>query len=412
MSNEINTSKSVDKLRIYFKKHKSDSYPITEHPLERADEYTKGIYITMLCTIMCNNSEPREEQRLFIERLMKGIGISTIINDYIKKALEIDDKFAEEFVRQLKDNELKYNFVVDSLVLASSVGSPKKKDVEFISEICEMLAISKEDVEFYSNMALGIVEQDSKNFKNSSEESLNLEKINKFRYYYKDFFDGALVNDKRLLYYHGNKNKTLNIEELISHIEGTRYEETTYLNITRNVIFEDCNINFQELQISFECQQVELINCNITGVNQIQFVDCNTIKIINCKFNNFGKRAILISSSSNLELNKCQFNDCGYINTNSYVAGGVIHVNKLNCINIKDCEFNRCFVKSREGFEAKGIILHTEASIYECYINNNLFNDCTSSSNRTCLFSSRLRLENFNYDNNRIIGTTQYDVIW
>ena len=393
MSKEDDTSKSVDKLRVYFKKHKADSYSITEHPLEQADEYLKGIYITMLCTIMCNNSEPREEQRFFIERLMKGIGATGTLNDYVKKALEIDDKFAEEFVRQFKDNELKYNFVVDALVLVSSVGSPNKKDVEFISEICDMLAISKDEVRFFSNMALGIVEQDSKKFVNSSDENLTLEKIDRFKYYYKDFFGGALIDNDEVVYFYTNEKKELDFKMFFGECETIKFNEKT-------IVFENYIINLNDIRFEFEdCYEVKFINCSFTG-NKIIFRGCSEINISNCNFKDYNDGTFNLLECKTFRIENCTLYNCGRIDE-SDAYGGVIIANSVNNIIMDSCKFVKCFIKTNNrayNYYARGAILFMQNNIRNIIIENNQFDCCkcdSASSEKQSLFFGDYSSEKF-----------------
>lgn len=399
MTKEDNTSKSVDKLRVYFKKHKAESYPITEHPLEQADEYLKGIYITMLCTIMCNDSEPREEQRLFIERLMKGIGISGNINDYIKKALEINDKFAEEFLRQFKDNKLKYNFVVDALVLLLNIGSPEKKDVEFISEICDMFALSKEDIQFYSNMAIGIVEQDSEKFIYASNENLKVDVVERFKYYYKEFFDGALIYNENLYCYTCEKVEMV-FEDFDIDCNVVKFTNKT-------VIFENYTINMNDVRLEFEdCDEIKFINCTFTG-QKITFKNCKTIKILNCIFNNFKDITMYLTECNELIASESKFYNCENYHDGS-VYGGIIQSYNLKKLYIDKCKFEHCKVRANYYSNVYGLIFYDEKVINFAQINNNVINSCQDNTS-----SNRLRYPLFykidnstsKIENNNIVNT-------
>lgn len=399
MSKNNNTSKSVDKLRMYFKKHKSESYPITEHPLEQADDYSKGIYITMLCTIMYNDSEPREEQRLFIERLMNGIGISGNINDYIKKALEIDDKFAEEFVRQFKDNDLKYNFIVDALVLISSVGSLEKRDMEFVSEICDILAISKDDVRFYSNMALGIVEQDSEKFIEASDNNLTLEKVERFKYYYKEFFSDILINNSEILHYYSSKKKELDFKLLSKDSEIVNFNE-------KNIVLENYIINLDNVEFKFkDCDEVKFRNCDFNG-QAIEFEYCNNIIIENCKFDKFKKGTINLFNCNSISIEKSYFKGCSKYVGDSTGEGGVIYSKKLKKADIIDSNFYDCSLKGDYiSHLVLGAIFYADYNT-EFNLEGNEFNSCKISANGITEMSINLsgKIRKLFYGGNREIS--------
>ncbi|MGG7199251.1 right-handed parallel beta-helix repeat-containing protein [Clostridium butyricum] len=381
MAKNLNTNKSVDKLRIYFKKNKSNSYPIKGHPLEEGDEYEKGLYITMLCAIMFNDSEAREEQRLFIERLITGIELSGNINDYIKKALELDDKFAENYVRQFKDNDLKYNFVVDALILISSIGTPAKKDVEFVSEICDILAVSKNEVDFYSNMALGVIEQDSEKFIDSSDRNLTIEKIENFEYYYEEFFNGSLIDNDETLYYYTNMKIELDFKMF------DMLDNVVVFN-KKNIVFENYIIDLDKVQIQFKnCDTVWFINCELNG-QVIKFENCNDIVIANCRLNKFDNGTINLFNCNNIYIEKSYFSECSKNVGDTGCYGGVIYSNCIINVDIIECKFYNCCVKTKYNFNgAWGVIFYgNNMSILN--IIENKFESCRyiNTSSRNGLF--------------------------
>lgn len=357
MSNENNTSKSIDKLRMYFKKHKSESYPITDHPLEQADEYSKGIYITMLCTIMCNNSVPREEQILFIERLMKGIGIAGTINDYIKKALEINDKFAEDFIRQFKDNELKYNFVVDTLILISSVGSPAKRDMEFVSEICDILAIEKNKLSEILRLATIILEQNNEEYKEFCSMELSID-ISRFFFYIIDFSQGLLSNNSKLFYARFVNTDSLRNEKRFADLESISSKKV----ILENILFD----GFEKLPSLNNCGEILINKC--TFKNNIKNLTCSeseNITIIDCNFKELKNRALYLSECGNMEIEGCNFEKCSFESHDdgSYgykdcAYGGAIYIRNAKSLKVDGCNFIKCKTEHYKDGNADGAIAY------------------------------------------------------
>lgn len=377
MSNEVNTNKSVDKLRMYFKKHKSESYPITKHPLEQADEYTKGTYITMLCTMMCNNSAPREEQILFIERLMNGIGILGTINDYIKKALEIDDKFAEDFVRQFKDNELKYNFAVDALILISSVGSTEKRDVEFASEICDILAIAKNELSEISRLAAIILEQNDEEYKEFCSMELSID-ISRFFFYIIDFSQGLLSNNSKLFY-----AKFVNADSLINEKRFTNLESISSKKvILENILFD----GFEKLPSLNNCGDILINNC--TFKNNIKSLTCNgseNIRIIDCNFKELQKRALYLNECRNVDIEGCDFEKCSFESRDEgeygykeSAYGGAIYISNTKSFKIDGCNFTKCKTAHYENGNADGAVAYL-FGINNFKLENCQFDSCENS---------------------------------
>ena len=369
MGKSINTNESVDKLRMYFKKNKSNSYPIKGHPLEEGDEYEKGLYITMLCAIMFNDSEAREEQRLFIERLITGIELSGNINDYIKKALELDDKFAENYVRQFKDNDLKYNFVVDSLILISSVGSPVKKNVEFISEICDILVIEKKELSELVKLTGIILEQNSDKYKEFCSLELSID-ISRFFFYALEFTQGILSNNSKLFYVKFENRSSLINEKIFTILESISSKKV----ILENILFD----GFEKLPQFDNCDDI-LINKCVFKDNKmsLQCTQSQNVVIKNCKFKRLKRRALYLTGFKNVGIVECDFEECSIDeDDNRYpIYGGAIYIGEGNSFKIDACNFTKCETNHSEGGNANGAVAYLfEINKFE--LENCQFNYC------------------------------------
>lgn len=365
-----NTNKSVGNLRAYFKSQKANVYPITEHPLEKSDSYIKGIYIRMLCAILQYDIQPQEAQVLFVQRLMKGIGMTEPIKEYMKRALEIDENFAEEFIRQLKDNNLKYNFVVDALILVGSLGDFNKNHIEFISELCEMLLLTKKDVNFLVQIALSILEQSTERYSEIYDKMQDMQTISDFKCYYKNFFTGKLRDTNLMLHFYSYEKMQWNIDD---------YKKKAIEFSKETVIFENYNIDLSKRNFKFtDCKNIKFINCDFIGEGQpINFLNCNEINIIDCSFSNFFNRTITLTSCNNITIIQSDFKKCSKTDS-SHAYGGVIFYDKLDSISIKSCKFSNCFIKTTESryYYARGAILYVNNSIKNVNIENNDFDFC------------------------------------
>ena len=67
---EIN--KKVDGLRTLMKDMKAEMYAITNPDLVELDEYTKNLYLKLLCTVVQYENEPSEMQVLYLKRIIKA----------------------------------------------------------------------------------------------------------------------------------------------------------------------------------------------------------------------------------------------------------------------------------------------------------------------------------------------------
>lgn len=317
-------SPPIQKMRSYFKEQKANLYAIVGHPLEKSDEYVQMIYIKMLCSLIQYNNLPSEEQLLFIERLLRGIGMSEPLAEYMQKALEIDEQFAEEFVRQFKGSPLRYNFIVDALMLVTNVSHPCSEHIEFISEICEILCINQKEVTFLSQMALSILEQDSKRYMEAVEKTPSLCEAQDFACYAKNFLVGRMVDHMHTVYYYANKKTDFN--KVFAHEEMAR---ETYTFTQEQVVLENWTIDLSETSWRFvNCKEVRILNCKFIGKDKaIQFDGVNSIIIENSFFSGFSKRVMMINDCSKFEMVNTHFYDCTYIyNDSSSRVGGIYYI--------------------------------------------------------------------------------------
>lgn len=377
----MDKNNSFSKIRQYFKNQKAASYPIKGHPLEESQNYTKSLYMEMLCVILQYGGLPKGEQILFIRRLLEGIGLGDRFDEYMRKALCADEVFAGEFVKQFKHSELKYNFVVDSFIVIASAGTPEKHSVEFISEICEALLLNKKEVEFLVHVTLSILEQNSDIYSDIQDKNLSQDMVGYFMCYFKQFFIGKLVDTNSEVYYFAKEKVKLNLPD--SKIGSTiEFKQD-------NVVFENYIIDLSKINFKFtRCEYVEFINCSFSGVGPIVFENCKHVNIVGCSFDDFTKGVFEVKSCYNINILKSTFKNCGKIGS-SDIYGGIIYSDNLNEITIKMSKFNGCFVKSGNGYDRiYGIIFYGGNSTKRISIENNDFGyfDIKNSSDSDELF--------------------------
>lgn len=334
----------------------------------------------MLCAIMFNDSEAREEQRLFIERLITGIELSGNINDYIKKALELDDKFAENYVRQFKDNDLKYNFVVDALILISSVGSPVKKNVEFISEICDILVIEKKELSELVKLTGIILEQNSDKYKEFCSLELSID-ISRFFFYALEFTQGILSNNSKLFYVKFENRSSLINEKIFSTLESISSKKV----ILENILFD----GFEKLPQFDNCDDILINKCVFK--NNIESLKCSEsekVSIINCNFKKLKHRALYLEECENMYIKECDFEECSYESRDkggygyqSSAYGGAIYITKAKSFKIDACNFTKCETNHYENGNSDGAVAYL-FGVNNFKLENCQFDFCESSKYR------------------------------
>lgn len=391
MKNQLN---SADNMRVYFKRLIGRKYPIPEHPLSLKDDYTKELYLKMLCVIMLYDNEPTEAQTMFVQRLISGVAVKEYVSDYIKKAMLADVDFAGEFVRLMNGNKLSHSFIVDSLILVSIEGPAKKKQLEFISELCEMLSIKKHVMEYLASLSVTILEQDSGKYQLTLEKLPSEVDNSMFFGYIKSFFTGCLVNTQDEIYYYSKEKKAFPFTQ----------QNMTIYGVTK-IRLENIIIDLTELSPYFESfETLELINCDfIGGKRSIRLGDGSSVTLRQCTFKGFrGFKVPLFvfgAMLKEIKIDRCDFDDCSADANWMEGLGSIFSFNgRLNNFQVQNSLFTKCVLKNVRNFHDSGAIGYIRADAVTML--NNTFTACRCDAGRLFYISSGKIQE----ENNRIIG--------
>lgn len=350
----------VENIRRFFQKGQPFNHPIKDHPLYNCEEITKDIYIDMLCVIAQYENDDIENQKIFIQRIMAGIGDNMSISDHIKRAMQISIDKVEEFIKQCIDNNLQEIFLVDSLIISCANGIPNKKQVEFIAEIADVFTFSKEKIIFLSKVSLSILEQNSDmlheasiNYKGNDCEDF-YEKINCYLQTFdnlkKVFINGIYTDSNELI----DKLKS-DCEIMFNDFDkltiiGINITSPIEFSAVGNVILKKCKIENIKKYLTFcGVKKVKIENCHFTNCNSCALSFENdecVVEIYNSKFVNISNGdnslASVIKSRCNFILFEgCIFEDCSNTNyillTRAIISfGNYVIANNCSYINCKN----------------------------------------------------------------------------
>ena len=361
---------SAAKLRQYFKTQMGKSHQIENHPLNQADEYTRDYYLTMLCVASQSKGELEGGQALFIQRILGGITGAKDFREYIKRAYEVDIKFAEEFVNLFKDSPLKYNLIVDALIIAH-LNHDEFQNTLFIAELSDTLGITHDEMIAMAKLTSGILSENSEQYLEGSKLLASKFDYQKFWYYGKNFVAGCIQNDDEVTYYYSLNKKPFTFENQRIEIKS------------KTVIFENLIVDLSETQIALQsCEYVSFRNCEFTG-KRINISSTKKLEIVDSIFRNFNDRVFSISGLDKLEISNSNFYDCRSDNT-----GGVFRIdnNKKELeLQIKDSEFKNCFSRDRYGI----LYFNSGYLSQESQIINSKFYNCKCQWNAEQIYTSK-----------------------
>ena len=151
----------INKLREYMAEQKPEQYPLENNMLAQKDEYTKSLYLRMLCALIRYAGEPDEMQMLYIRRLIAGIDAEQEYPDYMKMALDLSTDDVDEFVSAFEDDELSYFFALDGMILLA-VANGAEKQYDLLAELVELIDIDREELMSYGRNGTGLKQTESR----------------------------------------------------------------------------------------------------------------------------------------------------------------------------------------------------------------------------------------------------------
>lgn len=359
----------IDAIRAYFKEHKAERYPFENPYLREKEEYIQSLYYRMLCALVRYPDEPDDMQVLYIRRLIAGAQAEHTFQDYMKMALDLDTDDINEFISAFHEDELRFYFCVDGLVLLSAVQAHEKA-YALLSELIELLGITKDELRYLSAIAAAIVTQSSQAFDSAKALATRFTKHLPFYPYVRGFYSGLITDtfaEKHIYSTDGGK------------VSLSQYGPYT----TKRVVIENISCVLDQ-DIKFEgCEEVILRNCVLKGNEyRFEFYRVGKVTIENCEISDFSNRFAYLEGTNNLFVQKNRFENCGCC-SGSAIVGGVFVIDDSKVTNeifFTENEFLNCYVARTEyqsGFWATGIILgkswqHTE----KISVLNNRFYGC------------------------------------
>lgn len=362
--------KNIDKIREYFEEHKAERYSFENPLLNEKDEYVKSLYFRMLCTLVRYTGEPGEMQVLYMRRLIAGSHTENEFEDYMKMALDLDKEDIDEFISVFKEDDMKYYFVIDGVILLFVMES-QDKNYELLAELIELLGITQSELVYLTAVAKAVISQ-SMEFFNEAQESVTETTKNLSLYHYvANFYAGVLLNTPNVLHiYSCNK----------SNVDLAQYSVVR----TKKVIIENIS-SCMKLNCVFDgCEEVIIRNCKLIGSKSLlTFNRVGKVIIEECEISDFTNRFACFADTNHLILSGNSFRNCGCI-SNSDIKGGILQCNKIESIVFENNEFYNCYVARNEysyNYWATGILLHIEDSAETIDVQKNRFIGCECRNN-------------------------------
>lgn len=391
-------NKRIEGIRTMMSGMKVEMYAIVNPELAALDEYTKNLYLKVLCTVIQYENEPSEMQTLYFKRLIAGSGTEEPLEEYMRKALEISDVDIKEFISYMKENQVRYYFALESMVL-TAMGQQTQNNYEYLAELIELCGITKEDLKYLAFIAESILRQDSGYYDTAKDNINNRTKSLNFYPYVSNYYAGALIDNDSEQYYTA-PSLGMNTNDIILPAEYTA-RKVTFRNLVIN-LGEDCK---------FEgCETVDFINCKITTDDSkaLYFKAIGNVSFTECEFYDMDNHVACFESVNNVEVKQCTLRNCGWVCT-GYGRGALFTFNwdLKNTFTFINNEVLNCYIKSTGNYcGVTGILINT-SEVKKGVIRDNEFVGCQCINNGNSYTAAIIGKgsEQFSYLNNRMTGS-------
>lgn len=333
--------KQIDKVRNCLKEHKAERYPFENTVLAEKDEYTKSLYLRMLCTLIRYTGEPAEAQVFYVRRIMAGIQAEQEFQDYMKMALDLDTADVGEFMAVFKEDSLKYYFGIDGIILLA-LTECVEKHYELLAELVELLGITRKELEYLSAAAKAIMCQSSELFDEAKGLLPDSMRALSLYHYISDFYTGICLDTP---------------EEC--HVFSCDKEMGSWLGYSsftaKRVIIENISATLSENIMFDGCSEVIIRNCCLVGNEyRMGFNQVGTVIVEDCEIRDFSNRFAYFESTNNVTMCRNRFLNCGFTQkcdfTKKYPRGGGVLVfgGMTKSILLEDNQILKCYIKGND----------------------------------------------------------------
>ncbi len=217
----------------------SKRYPIVNHKMQEYDEYTQQMYLLMLLVVADIDNNMYSESFSLIYRIAYGMNFQGNIKNLFVNAKTLNFAQLDEITRLFADDDVKLLLITECMMIAVGFEKGKKDAYQFISRLCVLLKISKEQLVFTSNLARVILTDNLQEFKCKIRNTYNVF----------DCYLGKFKFDRQLIFTNIPSNNddfsnclVWNVKQIESKIEF--YKEQSLFNLGLVILARNVNNSY------------------------------------------------------------------------------------------------------------------------------------------------------------------------
>ena len=354
----------IRELISYIEKTKALDFKIERSDLMRETDYTKNLYFKLLAVLLIQGDEIQPGQKNLFERLIAGANCDYEMHDYICQALNIEIDEYVEFMKQNKETELRYAFVLDALLLIT-INGIQDEQLILAAHYIEALKIENASVKYLCKLTKAILEQDAVQYMYcDSIRPNNVSNIIGKNYITEDIEPGIWKNGSEILLY--ATELSVVDDRLLDEIVKSDYSVVHMKNISVKP--------FQHKFLFKNHKKIIFENCFFDSNEAINIVNCDEVEIIGCRFCDFSFRVFQVMDVPKILMKDTSFENC-ILSCDKYKswecsACVIFSDGKSEITYVENCIFENCRVENRGAGAPSYILLNRVSSVKKSKIIN------------------------------------------
>jgi len=127
-------------------KVKIQTLSFEKHPVAKLDDEIKIHYLNGLSLIMIADENIKDEEKEYLSILINSFGLSDeLLDSFIEFAKNPDEKAILEMMKAFMNKEIKYNFMIDAMMIANKDGEYHENEKAVIDNYFEMFKITEDE---------------------------------------------------------------------------------------------------------------------------------------------------------------------------------------------------------------------------------------------------------------------------
>ena len=130
------------------KKIKVQTLSFEKHPCRELDQEQMVHYLNGLALVTNEDETVCDKEKEYLSILINSFGLSEeMLETFVDFAENPDEKLLLDMMQSFMTKEIKYNLIIDAMMIASIDGNFDEKEKALINEYFEMFKISKKEAE-------------------------------------------------------------------------------------------------------------------------------------------------------------------------------------------------------------------------------------------------------------------------